>query len=87
MGAAFWIKRYLLAAVPLFAILVVAEYVKGTTTRANILSAALWAAVAAGIFIGAAYRRHRKGQECAACDAALAVPAKTGKPSKGGKKP
>lgn len=87
MGAAFWIKRYLLAAVPLFAILVVAEYVKGTPTQADILSAGLWAVAAAGIFIGAAYRRYRKGQDCAACEAPPAAPVKTGKPARNGKKP
>ncbi|WP_107869123.1 hypothetical protein [Pseudoduganella sp. UC29_71] len=75
MGAAFWIKRYLLAAVPLFAILAIVEYVKGTTTQADILSAAAWAAIAAAIFVGTQYRRYRKGQECAACDA-------VGKPGK-----
>ncbi|KQX01297.1 hypothetical protein ASC94_01220 [Massilia sp. Root418] len=70
MGAAFWIKRYLLAAVPLFAILAGVEYVKGTTSQADILSAGAWAAVAAAIFVGTQYRRYRRNQECAACDAA-----------------
>jgi hypothetical protein len=69
MGAAFWIKRYLLAAVPLFAILAGVEYVKGTTSQADILSAGVWAAVAAAIFVGTQYRRYRRSQECAACDA------------------
>jgi hypothetical protein len=75
MGAAFWIKRYLLAAVPLFAILAIVEYVKGSTAAADFLSAALWAAIAAGIFVFTQYRRYRKGMECAACDAV----GKTGK--------
>jgi len=69
MGAAFWIKRYLLAAVPLFVILAGVEYVKGTPSQADILSAGVWAAVAAAIFVGTQYRRHRKNQECAPCDA------------------
>jgi hypothetical protein len=68
MGAAFWIKRYFMAAVPLFAILAVWEWIKGSTTSADIISAAVWAAVAAGIFVGAAYRRYRKAIACAACD-------------------
>jgi hypothetical protein len=68
MGAAHWIKRYLLAALPLFGILTLAEYVKGSTTQADILSAAAWAALAAAIFVGSQYRRYRKGQACAACD-------------------
>jgi len=68
MGAAFWIKRYFLAAVPLFAILAGWEWIKGTTTNADIISAAVWSALAAGIFVGAAYRRYRKALACEACD-------------------
>ncbi|KQV82537.1 hypothetical protein ASD15_11095 [Massilia sp. Root351] len=80
MGAAFWIKRYLLAAVPLFAILAGVEYVKGTPTQADILSAGVWAAVAAAIFVGTQYRRYRKNQECAPCDA-VGKPTKANKPN------
>ena len=68
MGAAYWIKRYLLAAVPLFAILAGVEYAKGTATQADILSALAWAVVAAGVFIGSQYRRYRKNIQCTACD-------------------
>ncbi len=71
MGTLFWIKRYLLAAVPLFAILVAVEWAKGTTAPADIGSAAIWAAVAAAIFTGAAWNRYRKALACPACDAAL----------------
>lgn len=68
MGAAYWIKRYLLAAVPLFAILAGVEYAKGTPTQNDILSAAAWAVVAAAVFIGSQYRRYRKSLDCPACD-------------------
>ncbi|UGQ48506.1 hypothetical protein [Massilia endophytica] len=68
MGAAFWIKRYFMAAVPLFAVLAGWEWIKGTTASGDIISAAVWSAVAAGIFVGAAYRRYRKAIACAACD-------------------
>jgi hypothetical protein len=68
MGAAFWIKRYLLAAVPLFAILAAVEYLKGTTTAMDYLSAAVWAAIAGAIFVGAAYRRYKKALDCPMCD-------------------
>lgn len=76
MGAAFWIKRYLLAAVPLFAILAVIEYAKGTATTVDYLSAAAWAAIAAAIFVGAAYRRYKKALSCAACDSIIPPPKK-----------
>jgi hypothetical protein len=74
MGPLFWIKRYLLAAVPLFAILAAVEWAKGTTAPADIASAAIWAAVAAAIFTGAAWNRYRKALACAACDAVMPKP-------------
>jgi hypothetical protein len=70
MGPLFWVKRYLLAAVPLFAILAAVEWAKGTTAPADIASAAIWAAVAAAIFTGAAWNRYRKALRCAVCDTA-----------------
>jgi hypothetical protein len=69
MGAAFWIKRYFMAAVPLFAILAGWEWIKGTTSTADFVSAGIWSAFAAAIFVGTAYRRYRKALACAACDA------------------
>ena len=68
MGALFWVKRFLLAAVPLFAILAAVEWFKGTTSRDDYLSAAAWAAVAAGFFTYSAWRRFRNAQACGACD-------------------
>jgi hypothetical protein len=68
MGAGYWIKRYLLAALPLFAILAAVEWFKGTAGPADIASAALWAALAAAIFTGAAWRRYRKALDCPVCD-------------------
>jgi voltage-gated potassium channel Kch len=68
MGATFWIKRYLLAAVPLFAILAAVEWFKGSTTREDYLSAAAWALAAATIFTYSAWRRFRNAQACGACD-------------------
>jgi hypothetical protein len=68
MGATFWIKRYLLAAVPLFAILAAVEWFKGSTTKEDYLSALVWALIAAGIFNYVAWRRFRKAQACAVCE-------------------
>jgi hypothetical protein len=68
MGATFWIKRYLLAAVPLFAILAGVEWFKGSTARDDYLSAAAWALIAAAIFNYMAWRRFRSDQACGACD-------------------
>lgn len=68
MGALFWIKRFLLAAVPLFAILAAVELFKGTTAKEDYLSAAAWAVIAAGVFTYTAWRRFRHAQACGACD-------------------
>lgn len=62
MGATFWIKRYLLAAVPLFAILAAVEWFKGSTSRNDYLSAAIWALAAAALFTWSAWRRHREAE-------------------------
>lgn len=68
MGALFWIKRYLQAAVPLFVILAAVEWFKGTATKEDYLSAAAWALIAAGIFNYAAWRRFRNAMACSACE-------------------
>ncbi len=68
MGALFWIKRYLLAAVPLFLILAAVEWFKGSTANADYLSAAAWALIAAGIFTWMSYRRYRISQACRRCE-------------------
>ena len=68
MGAMFWVKRYVQAAVPLFAILAAVEWIKGSTAREDYLSAAAWALAAAGIFTYAAWRRYRNAKACGMCD-------------------
>lgn len=83
MGALFWTKRYLLAAVPLFAILAAVEWFKGSTSRDDYLSAAAWALIAAAIFVGSSYRRYRQGVACGMCNDLPAArgAGKTGKPN------
>ena len=78
MGALFWVKRFLLAAVPLFAILAAVEWFKGTTSRDDYLSAAAWALIAAAFFTYSGWRRFRNAQACGVCDN-LAVPRDAGK--------
>jgi voltage-gated potassium channel Kch len=68
MSALFWIKRYLLAAVPLFVILAAVEWFKGSATRDDYLSAAAWALAAAAIFTYMAWRRFRNAQACGMCN-------------------
>lgn len=73
MGAIFWVKRFLLAAVPLFAILAAVEWFKGSTAKEDYLSAAAWAVIAAGVFTYSAWRRWRNAQACGMCDGVAAV--------------
>lgn len=68
MGALFWLKRYLLAALPLFAILAAVEWFKGSTAPADYISAGLWALAAAGLFTYSHSRRYRLALPCARCD-------------------
>ena len=68
MSALFWLKRFLLAAVPLFAILAAVEWLKGSTSRDDYLSAALWAVAAAAIFTYTSWRRYRSAKACGMCD-------------------
>lgn len=68
MGAWFWLKRYLLAAVPLFAILAGAAWFNGSSTREDYTSAALWALAAAGLFTYGHWRRYRLTMPCASCN-------------------
>lgn len=88
MGAAFWIKRYLLAAVPLFAVLAAVEWFRGSTLPDDYLMAAIWALGAAALFTWTTYRRYRDtiaGRfPPAANDSDAGNAGKTGKP---GRKP
>ncbi|MYM35156.1 hypothetical protein GTP38_12530 [Duganella sp. FT94W] len=68
MGAIFWVKRFLQAGVPLFAILAAVEWFKGSTRKEDYISAAVWALIAAGIFTYTAWRRFRNAMSCAACE-------------------
>jgi hypothetical protein len=80
MGTIFWVKRYLLAAIPLFAILAAVEWLKGSTAREDYLSAGTWAMIAAGIFTYGSWRRYRSAKACGMCDD-LASARKTKKPT------
>ncbi|MRW84670.1 hypothetical protein GJ698_11285 [Pseudoduganella sp. FT26W] len=68
MGAIFWMKRFLLAGVPLFAILAAVEWLKGSTAKEDYLSAGAWALIAAAIFTYASWRRYRHAKACGMCD-------------------
>jgi hypothetical protein len=94
MGAAFWIKRYLLAAVPLFAVLAAVEWFRGSTLPDDYLIAAIWALGAAALFTWTTYRRYRHAMSArfpaAANDSKMAATGgagNAGKRAKAGRKP
>ncbi len=68
MGAAYWIKGYLLAALPLFAILAAVEWYQGDFAAQDMLSAAAWALIAAALFTASRYRRYRASKYCGRCE-------------------
>lgn len=68
MGAAFWIKRYVMAALPLFAILAGVEWFKGSATGRDYASAAAWALAAAALFTLSSWRRYRNAAACTMCE-------------------
>jgi len=68
MGAWFWLKRFCVAALPLFAILAAVEWFNGATAREDYAGAALWALAAAAIFTYGHWRRYRLAMPCTRCD-------------------
>jgi hypothetical protein len=68
MAAIFWIKRFLVAALPLFAILAAVEWFKGSRAQEDYLSAGTWALIAAAVFTYTSWRRYRHAKACGVCD-------------------
>ena len=64
MGAAFWIKRFLVALVAAFAVLFGTELAKGHAQMAALQYAGLWALATAAIFTLASYVRYRRNPAC-----------------------
>jgi len=60
-GIRYWVSQYLLAAVSLFAILVVVDLISGKSVADGVWMALAWAVIAAAIFIGARYKQSKKG--------------------------
>ena len=64
MGAAFWVKRFLLALAVTFVVLVVSELVKGHSQVRAFQFAGLWGLVTGAIFTLASYVRYRRNPAC-----------------------
>jgi hypothetical protein len=67
MGAAFWIRRFILVWTAAFALIAGAQALKGHDLVYALPQGLLWATISAGIFIGARLYQSRRGQHCAIC--------------------
>jgi len=83
MSPSLWVKRFVVVTALVFAVLMVAELLKGHDLEAAITFSALWSVIASAIFTGARIYRVRKGQYCAICGDAPS----TGDPRAGPKAP
>ena len=67
MPTAFWIKRFLLVLCCTFVLLCAVQLLKGHGLADAVVFAALWAAIASGVFTVARFFQARRGQHCALC--------------------
>ena len=68
MGSAFWIRRFFTVFAIAFAIIGVAQLLKGRGAGYSITQAAVWGFASALIFTVARYFKSRAGQKCAICN-------------------
>jgi predicted lipid-binding transport protein (Tim44 family) len=67
MPLSFWIKRFVTVFLGTFVILLVVGMLKGRAFAAAASESALWAGIAATIFIATRVYRSRRGQHCELC--------------------
>lgn len=67
MGTAFWIKRFLAVLAGAWAIICLAQMLRGHEFAYSAAQAAIWGVIGATIFTAARYRQASKGQHCALC--------------------
>jgi len=67
MGARFWIRRFWVAYLVMYLILLAAERIKGHSWRAALVFSALWALISASVFVGTRLYYASTGQACAIC--------------------
>lgn len=67
MGAAFWIRRFILVWTAAFVLIAGAQALKGHDLAYALTQGLLWATISAGIFVGARLYQARRGRHCAIC--------------------
>ena len=67
MGAAFWIRLFILVWTAAFVLIAGAQTLKGHDLPYALTQGLLWATISAGIFTGGRLYQSRRGQHCAIC--------------------
>lgn len=67
LGAAFWIRRFILVWTAAFVLIAGAQALKGHALAYALTQGLLWATISAGIFVGARLYHSRRGRHCAIC--------------------
>lgn len=67
MSLSFWIKRFLIVFLGVFVVLLAVAMLKERPVAMAVKESALWAGIAATIFIVTRIYRSRKGQHCELC--------------------
>jgi hypothetical protein len=66
-GKRFWIRRYLTVFAIAFAVIAIAQLLKGHTNRYAVVQGLLWATISATVFSGSRIWQSRRGRHCALC--------------------
>ena len=67
MGTIFWVKRFVVILFGAFAVITVAQWLKGHALDYALTQGAVWGLVSASIFTVARFFQARRGQHCALC--------------------
>jgi hypothetical protein len=67
LGAAFWVRRFILVWTAAFVLIAGAQALKGHDPAYALTQGLLWATISAGIFVVARLYQSRRGQHCAIC--------------------
>lgn len=67
MSTGFWVKRFLTVLVGAFAIICVAQLLKGHGLAYSATQGAIWGTLSAAIFTVARFFQAKRGQHCAIC--------------------
>jgi hypothetical protein len=67
MGFSFWVRRFLTVLAGAFAVICIAQLLKGHDLAYSVIQGAIWALIAATIFTGSRFYQSRQGQHCVLC--------------------